>query len=326
MTTELSTIDKENDLQNLIKYSRFNKAKSTIKTHYYSLWDFVKFYAQKNNIILSDNKSDEISKIMARFCELDAIKAKFLVVDYLSFLVDKNQSTSTLATKLAAIKSHITYQKGMLGTPNWDLSFLQTPKVENEKVAGPSEEEFALLRNKFLELENSENYIDKRNALLCLIISMCAFRISEALSLNIENIDFKNSKLLISRKGKKLNQEFYIGKKLLSKIRKFLSFDKRESGPLFINQDKIKAKNNRLTRVSAYRIIKSIGESIGIENLHPHKFRHFGTTEGLEANDRNVHDTMKFTGHLTDEQIERYEDERDNKQLKTSIYIENKWL
>lgn len=324
--TEIVPIDKENDLEKLIRFSKFNKSKSTQQTHYYSLWDFTKFYAQRNHLDLSNDKNIEISKIMAKFCQLDAVKAKFLVADYLSELESKGQSTSTLATKLAAIKNHINYQKGMLGTPNWDLSFLQTPKVENEKISGPTESEFLLLRNKFLELENSKNYIDKRNALLCMILSMCAFRISEALSLNIEDIDFKNSKLSVTRKGRRLNQEFYIGEKLLSKIKKFLSFDKREAGPLFINQDKVKNKNNRLTRISAYRIIKSIGESIGINNLHPHKFRHFGTTEGMEANKRNVHDTIKFTGHLTNEQIERYEDSRENIQLKTSEYIENKWL
>jgi len=162
--------------------------------------------------------------------------------------------------------------------------------------------------------------------LLCLILSLCAFRVSEALSLNIKDIDFEKSILSITRKGKRLNQEFFIGKKLSSKIKNFLIFDKRKSGPLFINQDKVKASNNRLSRISAYRIIKSIGDSIGIENLHPHRFRHFSATEAKEANKGNIHDTMKFTGHITPEQIERYEDERENIQLKTSEYIENKWL
>lgn len=324
--SNIVSIDKENDLEKLIRFSKFNKSKSTQQTHYYSLWDFAKFYADKNHLDLSNDKNAEISKIMAKFCQLDAVKAKFLVADYLSDLENKGQSTSTLATKLAAIKNHINYQKGMLGTPTWDLSFLQSPKVENKKVSGPTEKEFQLLKNKFLELESSKNYIDKRNALLGIILPMCAFRISEALSINIEDIDFKNCKLSIKRKGKRLNQEFFIGEKLLSKIKMFLSFDKRNSGPLFINQDKVKSKNNRLSRVSAYRIIKSIGESVGINNLHPHKFRHFGTTEAQEANERNVHDTIKFTGHLTDKQIERYEDERENIQLKTSTYIENKWL
>lgn len=325
--SDIAKIDKETDIEKLIKFSKFNKTKSTIKTHYYALWDFVKFYSKLNNLILSDDKNSEINRIMTRFCSLDAKRAKFTVADYLTDLQDnREQSTSTLATKLAAIKNYITYQKGMVGIPTWDLSFIQTPKVENKKVPGPTEEEFLLLRNKFLELENSKNYIDKRNALLCIILPMCALRISEALSIDIENIDFKNSKFYIYRKGKKLKQEFFIGEKLLSKIQNFLVFDKRKTGPLFINQDKVKSSHKRLTRISAYRIIKSIGQSVGIENLHPHKFRHFGATEAQEANNRNIHDTMKFTGHLTSEQIERYEDERENIPLKTAKYIENKWL
>ena len=35
---------------------------------------------------------------------------------------------------------------------------------------------------------------------------------------------------------------------------------------------------------------------------------------------------MKFTSHISEKQIAKYEDERKNIQLKTAKKIENKWL
>ncbi len=328
-TVDLAKIEEKSLAENvdrLLKFSKFNKSKSTIKTHFYSLWDFTKYLALTKSKQLSDNKNAEISAALTEFCSYSALEAKLIVADYLSFLQEKNQSTSTMATKLAAIKDHVAFQKGITHFPNWDLDFIKAPKVENKKVDGPTEIEFSVLLKKFLELENSKIYIEKRNALLCLIISFCALRISEALSINIEEIDWKNSKILISRKGKKLKQEFWLGEKILEKIKTFVLFSNRKEGPLFINQDKVNKSYTRLTRNSAFRIVREIGISVGIENLHPHKFRHFGVTEALEANDANLHETKKFSGHVSDKQAAKYEDERKNVQLKTAKKIEDKWL
>lgn len=328
-TVDLAKIEEKSLAENvdrLLKFSKFNKSKSTIKTHFYSLWDFTKYLALTKSKQLSDNKNAEISSALTEFCSYSALEAKLIVADYLSFLQEKNQSTSTMATKLAAIKDHVAFQKGITHFPNWDLDFIKAPKVENKKVDGPTEIEFSVLLKKFLELENSKIYIEKRNALLCLIISFCALRISEALSINIEEIDWKNSKILISRKGKKLKQEFWLGEKILEKIKTFVLFSNRKEGPLFINQDKVNKSYTRLTRNSAFRIVREIGISVGIENLHPHKFRHFGVTEALEANDANLHETKKFSGHVSDKQAAKYEDERKNVQLKTAKKIEDKWL
>jgi len=317
----------EEIVQKLARFSKFNKSESTRKTHFYSLYDFCKFLSSKMSINLTEDKTNDVTKLLHLFCNLNALEAKLFVAEYLQILEEAGQSTSTMATKLSAIKDHLSFQKGILGKPEWDLDFIKSPKVENKKVEGPSEEEFHILLSKIEDLENSSKYIDKRNSLLCFILAFTGLRISEALSIDIETIDFKKSSILIDRKGKRLKQEFYLGDKILEKIKNFILENKQFSGPLFINQDKSqKSADNRLTRQSAHRCIVEIGKSIGIENLHPHKFRHFATTEALEVNNYNVHQTAKFTGHVSKEMVARYEDARKNEQLITSKLIEDKWL
>jgi integrase len=313
-------------VEKILRFSKFNKSASTQKTHFYSLWDFSKFIAKTNNVKLSSDRNSEISKMMKSFCDLDALNAKLLLADYLISLGERNQSSSTVATKLAAVKDHIAFQKGITNIPAWDLDFIKAPKVENKKVPGPTENEFALLLKKFQELEKSSSYIDRRDALLCYLLSFCALRTSEALSINIEDIDWQKGRITVSRKGRKLKQDFNLGKKILNKIQKFVLEGKRYEGPLFINQDKVNKTFTGLTRGSAYRIVKKIGESVGMNNLHPHKFRHFSATEAIIAANGNRHEAMKFTSHLSEAQISKYEDERNNQQLNIATKIEEKWL
>lgn len=331
MTTDLdliknSELSVNEKVEKILRFSKFNKSSSTQKTHFYSLWDFCKFAAVTNKIELSEDRNLEISRIMKKFCDLSAIDAKLLLADYLISLEERKQSSSTVATKLAAIKDHISFQKGITNIPLWDLDFIKAPKVENKKVPGPTEEEFSILLKKFKELEKSPSYIDRRNALLCYILSFCALRVSEALSIEINDIDWKKGIILINRKGKKLKQEFSIGKKILNKLQKFVLENKRFDGPLFINQDKVNKTFTGLTRGSAHRIVKKIGESVGMNELHPHKFRHFSATEAIWAADGNRHEAMKFTSHLSETQMTRYEDERNNVQLNIATKIEEKWL
>ncbi len=331
MTTDLvvkkiEELDTNQKIEKILRFSKFNKSKSTQKTHFYSLWDFTKFIANKNSIKLSADQNLEITKALINFCNQSALDAKLLIADYLISLEERNQSTSTIATKLAAIKDHVAFQKGIGNFPLWDLDFIKGPKVENKKVPGPTIEEFSILLKKFQELEISSSYIDRRNAILFYILSFCALRVSEALSINIEEIDWQKGSFLVNRKGKKLKQNFSFGPILLSKIQKFVLFGKRLEGPLFLNQDKIKKFSDHLTRGSAYRILKEIGDSVGINNFHPHKLRHFSATEAIIAAEGNRHEAMKFTSHLSETQMTRYEDERNNDQKKIAIKIEEKYL
>lgn len=331
MTTDLDLKQSENlsvneKIEKILRFSKFNKSKSTQKTHFYSLWDFAKFRAKVKKIELSEDRNLEITRMMTDYCNQSALDAKLILADYLISLEERKQSSSTIATKLAAIKDHISFQKGITHFPLWDLDFIKSPKVENKKVPGPSEAEFDLLLSHIQKLEKSSSYIDRRDALMVYLLSFCALRVSEVLSINIEEIDWAKSTILVSRKGKRLKQEFSLGPKILNKIQKFVLENKKYDGPLFINQDKVNKTFTGLTRGSAYRIVRKIGDMVGIDNFHPHKLRHFGATEAIEAADGNRHEAMKFTSHLSESQMTRYEDERENTQLKISQKIEDKWL
>jgi len=321
MTQMLDKVQDSRILE-LLKYSKHNNSLSTQKTHFYSLWDFAKFFASKKDLEFnSKSKEKEISRVMNNFCNLDSLDAKVMVTKYLENLEEKNRSTSTISVRLAALRNHVELCKELLGFPEWDLSFFKSPKVENKKVPGPTEDEFEKLLEKFQEMEKSPKYIDRRDALLCYILAFTGLRVSEALSIDIENINSKKKKILISRKGKRLKQDFSLGERIFSKVENFIKENDQLTGPLFLNRNK-----TRLSRESAWRRVKKIGEEIGIKDLHPHKFRHFATTEALEATDFNVHQASKFTSHISKEQLKRYEDERIDDQGRIASKIEDKWF
>lgn len=321
MTQALDKVQDERILE-LLKYSKHNNSVSTQKTNFYSLWDFTKFFAKSKNLDLDENsKKTEIAKTMELFCKLNSLDAKIMVTKYLANLEEKDRSTSTISVRLASLRNHVELCKELLGFPDWDLSFFKPPKVENKKVPGPTEEEFERLLAKFSEMEKSQKSIDRRDALLCYILSFGGLRISEALSIDIESIDFEKGKILISRKGKRLKQEISFGDKIFSKIENFIRENDRIKGPLFLGRT-----GNRLSRESAWRRVRKIGNEVGIKELHPHKFRHFASTEALVATDFNVYKASKFTSHISEKQLKRYEDERENDQKVIALMIEDKWL
>lgn len=320
--TDIIKKAQDNQVLELLKYSKHNNSQSTQKTTFYSLWDFVKFYAELEDFEVDHSSKDkEISRVMENFTRLNGIQAKLLVTKYLANLEKSGKSTSTISVRLAALRNHVTLCKELLGFPTWDLSFFKPPKVENKKVPGPTEEEFGRLLKKFQEMEKSPKSIDRRDALLCYILAFTGLRVSEALSIDVENINPATRKILISRKGKRLKQDFTLGKVMFSKLESFIMRNHQIEGPLFLNRS-----GGRLSRESAWRRVKKIGKEIGLKNLHPHKFRHFATTEALEAVDFNVHQAAKFTSHISEEQLKRYEDERANTQEAIASKIEKKWL
>lgn len=341
--------DSEEDINRLLQNLQGEKAKSTQKTYQYALIDFAKFFATENKLSFDGNN---LSQIMPIFLALSKIKGLTIVSNYMSYLrgeyfhqdqgIDsriKPQSTSTIYTKLTVLKTYVRQARAINqllpgNKQEWNLDDLKARKVEHKKVHGPSKNQFSILLEYFLNLESetkdhTPSYIDLRNSLLFFVLSFTGLRISGALSIDIEDIDVENSVVRVLLKGKGPSKsDLSIADLLRERILKFLKMDGRTSGPLFINKDQIKesTSGHRLRRESAYRIIKSLCEKAGVKDIHPHKFRHFAATEGLDAAGDNILKAMKFTTHSSQKVFMDYLDNRKNDQKTIADKVAETWL
>lgn len=322
-------------LSQVLEFSKFNfqnKNKNTKSSYFYCLWDFSKFLAIKFNIELnSSNKQTEINRILIKELiklnsedQLDPLSVKVHVVDYINNLIKNNQATSTIASKFAAIKD---FFESITDVYKVDLSNIKVPKIEKKKIKGPKTEEFEKLIINIDQLFKNGSYRDKRNCLLFYIEIFCGLRISEVLSIDIEQVNLKESLVYVFRKGVAQHEKIQISVPpiTLGKIGEFLKLDGRKKGPLFVNVDKTH-ETKRLSRQSAHTIYCEITEKYIGRKLSPHKFRHFYATEAYEIAGKNKDLAMKFTGHKTSRIFDDYNEEKENEHLKIAIDLEKKWI
>jgi len=108
---------------------------------------------------------------------------------------------------------------------------------------------------------------NKRNLLLFNLGINSGLRVSDILALDIKDVKDKNFIELREQKTNKYKQ-FPINEKIQSDIKDFIQ-NKNINEPLFLSQ-----KDNRLSRVQAYKILRKAAKEVGIEvHIGTHSLR-----------------------------------------------------
>ena len=113
----------------------------------------------------------------------------------------------------------------------------------------------------------------------------CGLRVSEVCNLDLGNVALDEGFLLVRGKGSKERISPISGTAVgaltawLEEGRpQFARKAKRPTPAVFLN-----ARGGRLTRQTVFNLVRGTGESIGIEELHPHTLRHSFATHLLEG-------------------------------------------
>jgi integrase/recombinase XerD len=218
------------------------------------------------------------------------------VQQYLRFLHEQEYASSTVARKVAAVKSFLgrLHKEGLL---NQDLvAEIRSPKVK-KSLPRPIPPE-AVER---LLAEPGKSHTPKalRDKALLEMLYATGMRVSELVSLNIDDIDMATGKVICggdsSRRRIVLVQppirlalEAYLrlGRQSLAK-------DSPDSA-LFLNH-----RGKRLTRQGLWLIIREYVEAVGIaEPVTPHTLRHSFAAHLLNAG-VNLHEVQQRLGHAS---------------------------
>lgn len=155
------------------------------------------------------------------------------------------------------------------------------------------------------------DYISKEESILliekcknpkykCIILLMldAGLRVSETLSLKLKNFDFQKRTLTV-RSLKKKNEEFRtipISDRLYRAIADYLEKSKisinNADNYLFPSY----TAQGYLCRKTVWKVLKSYGKKLGIQNLHPHTLRHTFATHHLN-NGTKLEEIKTMLGH-----------------------------
>lgn len=126
-------------------------------------------------------------------------------------------------------------------------------------------------------------------------------RISEAVALNVGDINMEHSDLIVYGKGSK-ERVTYLTEAAKYHLDRYLRFrcidekvtiDELQELPLFVGSNKY---HERLTKAGIQYMLRELGKKAGVKNVHPHRFRRTIATD-LLSRDMPIEQVKKFLGH-----------------------------
>lgn len=268
----------------------------------------------------------KVSNIVARLIVLSYLEASTLVEEYAMWMEEDGYAPNTINARLAALRWFVDAAR-RVGWVEWKLDVKNIKGGNKEDTEGPSQAEF----RRILRVVNSaEGKTSSRNKLLVYMLAFMGVRISSAISLDMENIDFENHKFKVRWKGKGEAKAQYVwrpvGQGTMDALQSWLEVRGDHEGPIFCPLNRGAKRGSRLSIRSARKIIREIGQEAATRRpLSPHAFRHFHGTDLIE-NEADTRVAMTSLGHSNIKTVEHYIDKRADKSRKATESLEKRWL
>ena len=274
-----------------------NYSKKTFENYNRDLNKFFRF--------LKEYKINDIKKITKETIRLYFLKQK-----------NNNISNRTLGRYYSSLNSFFIYSIEHEYIESNPLKFIDYPKYTKKVPEYIYESQL----EKILNEKTSENIeIELRNKLIIHLLLDTGVRVSELVNIKVRDIDVEERIIKVFGKGSKERFVFFTSKtKELLTNYLIKRKEKAITDNLLINY-----KGEKLTERSVQKIIKLVGEKIGLD-IHPHLLRHTFATDLLNkgADIRMIQellghenlDTTQIYTHVSNSRVkEVYDDSHSNK-------------
>ena len=221
---------------------------------------------------------------------------KDTIINYVLNLKEREYTSSTVARKVAAIKSFFHYlvaEKVVVDDPT---ATLDSPKVKKRLPKAISREDIERLLDAAAEGTSAKSQRD--HALLEMLYAS-GMRVTELVSLDVSDVNLASGSVRV--RGKKASSKeriIPVGGRALDALRTYLNKGRMqlvrdpEERALFLNP-----RGQRLTRQGLWLIIKHYVDEVGIsEDVTPHTLRHSFAAHKLSQG-KSLQDIQKLLGH-----------------------------
>jgi integrase/recombinase XerC len=218
-----------------------------------------------------------------------------LVRAYMSLLNEKQYSKSTIARKLATLRSFYKFLVKRNKITSSPVMAIRTPKQEKKLPRFLEYEEVKRL----LETPPLDHWLGVRDRAMMETLYSTGMRVSELVSLNMDDVDFLGEVVHIRGKGKK-ERIAPISSSTLQMIQRYIEFrNKRaqsnsnfEAKVLFVNKH-----GRRLSTRSVRRKMDKYLKMAGLDpSISPHTLRHSFATHMLN-NGADLRSVQELLGH-----------------------------
>ena len=195
-----------------------------------------------------------------------------LVRKYLRKLYENKYSSRSISRKVSTLKSYFKYLESEGIIKDNFMRLISNPKIEKTLPNYLNYEDL----EKLLAFPDRSNKYGLRDALILEMLYSSGVRVSELANMKLNDIDFKERKILILGKGNKERYVYY-GSKCAELLDKYLKLDHRDSPYLLIGK-----RSDRLNEREIRSIVTDTAKKAGIEvHVSPHTLRHTYATHML---------------------------------------------
>ena len=168
----------------------------------------------------------------------------------------------------------------ILKSPMKRIHKIKTDKVVKETL---SDETLERLR------DNCDNI---RDLAIINLLASTGMRVGELVKININDIDFENRECIVFGKGNK-ERPVYFDARTKIHLKNYINSRSDDNPALFVSLDK---PYNRL-QISGVEIrLRNLGKRLGINKVHPHKFRRTVATKAIDKG-MPIEQVQNLLGH-----------------------------
>lgn len=221
---------------------------------------------------------------------IDSLGKSLITVDtddlrrYLSDYQRKNGSSKVTIDNIRRIISSffswLEEEDHILKSPARRIHKIKTDKIVKEVY---SDEELEKMRDSTTNL---------RDLALIDILTSTGMRVGELVTLDKADIDFQNRECVVFGKGNK-ERKVYFDARAKIHLEEYLESRTDTNDALFVS---LRQPHSRITINGVESRLKTIGDSLGIKKVHPHKFRRTLATAAIDKG-MPVEQLQRLLGH-----------------------------
>ncbi|MBA2708324.1 MAG: tyrosine-type recombinase/integrase [Gemmatimonadaceae bacterium] len=206
-------------------------------------------------------------------------------------------SNSTLRHRYGAARRFFGYcvERGWIA--HSPMEGMRAPRKEKRAVFPFSQDE---ARRLVRYASQASGWLGKRDRALILLMLGTGARADEVLGVAPGCINWPKREIVLHGKGGK-DRRMRLGPELYRALREYDAVRPKLPGNLWW----VTQRNTRLTYPAFWMVVKHLGEYAGVEDSHPHRFRHTFATEFTAAN-RDIRATQRRLGHEKIQTTENY--------------------
>ncbi|MGO9571930.1 MAG: tyrosine-type recombinase/integrase [Desulfomonilaceae bacterium] len=266
-------------------------------------------------------KLKSISEAVNCFVSNGSSAANSIALAYKDHLIRRGLAPRTINNRMSTLRG-LTKTARLVGRIDWwiDVQDIRC-KTASRDTRGPGRQGFQQMVR---EAELQQGARGLRDVAILRLLYDLALRAGEVSGLDIEDVRIDDYEIRVLGKGDYHKTALSLPKPTWIALENWLRVRGAHTGPVFVGCTmKGKKTRKRMSPISIYKVVRSIGERVGIRT-RPHGLRHTAISEAVrlvQQNGMDLTSVLKFSRHSNMSTLQYYIDQESRIQGKIADLV-----